>query len=319
MKRKIFIIEEYEIEKQTRVQQLISKIVQEGDINLLLRLKYYHTPLTSKLIDSIADTIKNVGKEQEFVVDIVLETDQWRNIKALHRKLNQYAISIELKVSDGLKTKEIIRYKDKLLLEKLLVACEDYTTFHQAFHRWKETGLSIDTVDYELAHKEYLDFFEEWIHDAKATWFIPFEDIISSMLTGISSGNCEYSSCMGKYLYLDKNDQVYFCAKKREHTQMYSLGEAMPESLYNEVYERALSMVIAKRNPCVENCQLFHLCRGGCAFLEKKPEVCEEYAKKISRMEDFIRKEIENAFADIENPCMRQLYLSFIAYGFRFQ
>ncbi|MBQ8233649.1 MAG: hypothetical protein IJZ34_17265 [Lachnospiraceae bacterium] len=318
MKRKTFIIEEYEIEIQETVQKLIAAIVKEGDIDLMIRLKYYHTPLTRRLIDSIADTIKAVGKEHEFVVDIVLETDQWKKIKQLRRKLNQYSISLDLKVSDGLQVKEIAHYKKKLLLDKIMLSCKDYDTFYQSYHRWKTAGLSIALEEYELTLKEYLQFFEEWIHDPKATWFVPFEDIISCMMTGVPAGICEHSSCMGKYLYLDQNKKVYFCAKKRENTQMYSLTENVPDLLYNEIYDNALGMAIEKRNQCAEECELFGLCRGGCPLDEKLAEACGEYIQKVSRIGEFIEKEIVNSFTDIENPCMRQFYLSLIAYGFRF-
>lgn len=316
MKRKIFIIEEYDLKKQADVQKMIADIVKEGEINLLLRLQFYHTKLTAGILDSIADTVKAVGKEQEFVVDLVLETDQWKNVKHLRKKLNQYSIRVELMVTESVNVKDIIRYKNKLVLEKLYVPCKDYQEFQQAYDKWKISELSIGSADYELTTKEYLDFFERWIHDAKATWFEPFEDIICSMMTGVPVSACEHNSCMGKYIYLDQKGFVYFCAKKLGNTQMYSVADRKPNLLYNEVYDNTLHVAIEKRKQCMESCEMFGLCRGGCPLEGKIQKNCMEYVQKVARIGEFIEKEIGNAFSEIENPCMRQLYLSLIAYGF---
>ena len=100
---------------------------------------------------------------------------------------------------------------------------------------------------------------------------------------------------------------------------MYSLHEKPTELLYNEIYDCVLSTAVAKRKQCMEGCQVFGLCRGGCPLVEHSPEHCGAYIQKVARIGAFIDKEIKTAFVDIENPCMRQFYLSLIAYGFRLE
>lgn len=317
MKQKTFIIEEYEEEQKTYVQESLLKMTEEGNTHLQLRLKYYQKPLTAKKLDCMADLIKEIGKKQEFTIDIVLETNQWARVKRLYKKLNQYSLRLELAVSDRVTTKAVARYAKKTQLEKLLITCEDYVSFQKAYQKWKTVGLTIEAVEYTFSVQEYQDFFDKWVHDAEAVWLTPFEDILYSMLTGISSGSCEHSSCMGKYLYLDAEGNVYFCARKKAAAKMYHIREQHQEALYNETYQIALQRAIEKRTQCMEQCTLFGMCRGGCPLTKPEPSFCAEYVQKLQHTERFLEKEIQNGFINMENPCLRKLYLTMIAYGFR--
>jgi len=135
MKQKTLIIEEYECSRQEKVQRLITDLVKEPDVNLNVRLVYDQVELTKQVLNSIADTIKAVGKQQEFLVDVVLVTHQWNNVKRLRKCLNQYAISVELQVSKQVKIAEVKKYTKKLLLEKILVSCENYQQFCEMYHK----------------------------------------------------------------------------------------------------------------------------------------------------------------------------------------
>lgn len=316
MKRKTLIIEEYDTDRQSRVQALISQYVKDGDVNLFLCLQYYRVPLRGKMLDSIADTLKAVGKTREFTVDVALRTDQWKAVKRLRKRLNRYAISVELKATPRLRIRELQRYKQKMILERLIVESGDCASFRQAYDQWKALGLPIRLEGCELTQPEYFAFFDAWIHDPKAAWFEPFEDIISGLLTGVPAGSCQHSSCMGKYLYLDEAENVYFCGQKKEAARMYSLRQGLPEPLYQECYGAALRTAIERRTECMDSCQLFGLCKGGCPLAAKTTEACAEYEQKISKIGAFLQEGMADAFTGIENPCVRQMYLSLIAYGF---
>lgn len=274
--------------------------------------------LTKGCLNSFADTVKAVGKEHEFLVSITIETHQWKNIKRLRKCLNQYAMNIDLKVQEGIKVSEVKKYTKKVLLEKVILSCRDYLQFCEKYHVWKKTGVSVQLEGYELSIDEYLNFFEMWIHDAEAVWFVPFEDMANSILTGVHVENCENNSCMGKYLYLDKQDNVYFCSKKPEVSKMYCLKQENPKDIYNEVYNNTLHTAIEKRTECQNECEIFGFCRGACPLKERKKEACMALMQKVACWGTFLEKEARNAFVEIENPCMRQLYLSLSAYGFNF-
>lgn len=318
MKQRTLIIEEYEFTKQEYLREVISRMVQDKDVDLSVRLKYYQVPITRKLLNSVVDTIKDIGKNREFFVEIILETDQWKNIKHLYKVLNQYAVSVELLVSEKLKRSEVKKYTKKVLLEKLILSCNNYSTFYQLYQYWKEVGLSIKLEGYRLSENEYFEFWEEWIHDSSAVWFLAFENLLSSRLIGKLVDCCEYSSCMGKYLYIDKDENVYFCEQKKEKSKMYSLKNGIPKYIFNTVYDRVLDAAVEKRSKCKETCSVFPLCRGGCPLDEQKMNCTQEYLKKVVHMDEFLGKELINGFANIENPCFRQFYLSLIAYGYNY-
>lgn len=318
MKKKEFIIEEYCIKQQDQIKKLLTELTKEENVYLSVRLRYYEAPFEKKTLDNIADTIKAIGKEQEFVTDIVLETNQWKQIKKLRKRLNQYGMNVELEVSDKLQLKEIMRYRTKLLLEKIILPVNNYNDFLSAYHKWKALGLTIRLKEMILSQKEYLEFWEEWVHDESAAWFEPYENMLLSMLTGMPGNECEHSSCMGKILYLDRDENLYFCARKNAAAKMCSLKEKMPDLVYNEIYDKVLASAVEKRHKCTKECQMFRMCRGGCPFSAGQETFCADYVQKVSHIGAFIERKIEKHFSDVENPRLRQLYLSLIAYGFRF-
>ena len=99
---------------------------------------------------------------------------------------------------------------------------------------------------------------------------------------------------------------------------MYCLKQENPKDIYNEVYNNTLHTAIEKRTECQNECEIFGFCRGACPLKERKQETCMALMQKVACWGTFLEKEARNAFVEIENPCMRQLYLSLIAYGFDF-
>lgn len=316
MKRKIFIIEEYEKGREREVRQLLWGFLSEGEINLLIRMKYERKALSKESIESMAEVIRSLGKEKEFTVDLELVTDQWDLVRKNRKILNQYSIRVELRVRNDQKRKEVDRYKEKLLLERICIVSEEYPLFLKLYEEWKNLKIPICS-EYELTTAEYLEFFQTWLRDNDAVWYTPFEDIFVCLLTGNSSSDCVHQSCMGKYLYLDDENYVYFCAQKRAAAKMYLLSEGITENLYNDVYDQWLNRAVEKRNHCLEECGAYSLCKGGCVLEEKTSRYCAEFAQKIACAAQVLERELESAFLNVENACLRQLYLSLVAYGFQ--
>lgn len=317
MKRKIFIIEEYEKEREREVRSLLQGLLQEEELNLLIRMKYERKSLSKESLESMAEVLRSLGKEKEFIVDLEVVTDQWNLVRKNRKILNQYSIRVELKVCNEKELKQVDRYKEKLLLEKICISSEDYPSFLKLYDKWKKIKIPVCS-EYELTIEEYLEFFQYWIRDREAVWYAPFEDLLISLLTGNPSNDCVHNSCMGKYLYLDEEHQVYFCAKKDPCTKMYRQSSGNIENLYNDAYDRYLKCAVEKRNACLKECDAYSLCKGGCVLKEKNAQYCTEFAQKVSCAAQFLEHEMKSAFVNVENVCIRQLYLSLIAYGFRY-
>lgn len=315
MKQKELVLEEYELNKADRVEELLTKFTAGGGIGLVLRLRYYRTPLEGKYLDSLAHMLNKLGRQQEFLVDMVVETNQWKRVKSLYRKLNQFSVRAEVEVNEKDRVKELEKYKNKMLLDRVLVRADSYEAFRLAFDKWKKAGLSIGLVGYELTQEEFFDWFQLWIHDPEAVWFGPFEGLLQSAFMGSTTVSCEHSSCLGKRLCVAEDNSVYFCSKKLDGTFMYQLMDELPENLYNQVYGEVLNKAIEKRKACMEGCGLFGMCKGGC-IMEQDGDYCRKYQEKAAFLMSFLEKNAPDVFAGIENPCIRQLYLSLVAYGY---
>lgn len=319
MREKTLIIEEYEEKRQEKFRQILSRMVRDEQVNLTVRLVYHRVEITRKILDSIADTIKSVGKEREFMIEVILETDQWKRLKRLYKVLNQYGITVELCGSDSINIMQLKKYKRKMLLERVILHSESYEDFHSQYEKWKIAEIPIQLKGYTLSSTEYREFFEEWVYDAHAVWFFPFEDTISSILTGVTTESCEHNSCMGKYIHLDEKDRVSFCKKGLEPTKLYVLDETKEGPLFeHEIYQNVLGDAIEKRARCQKECQMFGLCRGGCPLESADTSTCNAYIEKIAYTGRFLEQEGKTAFVHVENPCLRQLCLSLLAYGFDF-
>ena len=98
--------------------------------------------------------------------------------------------------------------------------------------------------------------------------------------------NCNHTSCLGKNLYISKNQEISFCPK---HIKESKLGTI--ENITNkEKFENALKEMIEKRNKCKQKCEIYEICQGGCVF-EKN---CEEYKKNQQKVIKELNQIMEN-------------------------
>jgi radical SAM protein with 4Fe4S-binding SPASM domain len=260
--------------------------------------------------------MKAIGEKYEFTLLVSVETDQWERIRGLRKILNRYGFEVRLLVSDSINAELVKKYNRKLLLEQIILGADNFEDLRAEYHRWKGVGITVSAESYELTEEEYRQFFSEWISDEDGVWFLPFRNIFSSLLMGVSVEDCEHSSCLGKYLYVDEAGSVYFCRKKKSESVMYRIAEQQEGQLYRGSYEDTLGACIKARKECRDNCGKFNICHGGCPLNPRKNTMCTAYRNLIPELVDFIQKEIGNYFSDLKNPCLRQLYLSMIAYGY---
>ena len=76
---------------------------------------------------------------------------------------------------------------------------------------------------------------------------------------------CEFSSCLGKTLYIAKDGSVSFCKAYPKNTYMGKAGE-LTELFHTPQFEEALKVMIAKRGKCSNTCIHYQGCMGGCVF-----------------------------------------------------
>jgi radical SAM protein with 4Fe4S-binding SPASM domain len=115
---------------------------------------------------------------------------------------------------------------------------------------------------------------------------------------GIASGkpvqNCEFSSCLGKNLYISHDGVASFCPHRITETKMCNIYKT-DNVFSNEVFINVLKESIAQRYACA-NCLFRQKCNGYCAL-----ENCSVFKNKF-----------ETAYADIQNIIMQKEKLSTI-------
>lgn len=322
MKQKTLILEEYQPDRQKEAGRLLRLLAAEEETSVMVILRYLQTPPDKEKVLSIAELMKTVGREREFTADVILETNQWKAVRRLKKTLNRFSIRIRLWVTKELKPKELVKYKERMLLDTLVLPCQDFAQFHGAYEKWKQVGLMLGTEPYRLGGEDFselfLEFFNEWLQDSEAVWLEELEDMSGSLLTGLPTSDCRYSSCLGKYLYLDADGRVYFCREKRRETCL-GRAEELSEQLFDkDSYQRVLEGAIRQRRSCGESCGIYSFCKGGCPLEERADLRCQELHRQLGIIREVLEKELPTAFENIENRCLRQLCLSLVAYGFDF-
>lgn len=76
---------------------------------------------------------------------------------------------------------------------------------------------------------------------------------------------CEFSSCLGKTLYIAKDGSVSFCSAHPKNTYMGKVGE-LTELFHTPQFAEALNVMIARRGKCSTSCIHYQGCMGGCVF-----------------------------------------------------
>ena len=94
---------------------------------------------------------------------------------------------------------------------------------------------------------------------------------------------CKFGSCLGNILYVDANENVYFCPW---HTESSAVGTLNDKINYfnNETATSVLRGAIAKRKKCKADCEYFEYCNGGCPL----EDGCLGFPEIFSKNKSFI-------------------------------
>lgn len=316
VKEKYLVIEEYQPQRRREVTRLLEQYLDNRNLHLTVRWRFFHVRLNRKLLDQIAAILYQQGIKKEFSVCCIVETGQWKEVHRLRRILNRYGFEVVLTASSSLTEKIVKKAGQKLLLEELRITGEDYKSLQKEYERYKRAGILISFDESRISSSEYTAWFQSWSSDKDACWLLPFREIIGYLFTGTWMETCEHDSCLGKYLCLDEDGTRYFCRYRLEGSRMSDTCQTAEEKLYDENYNYILKHAVENRRQCQAQCSDFEGCRGGCPLKLSAKEQCLEYQKKVSDIRSFLLKHSENYFADIANPLIRQLYLSTVAFGF---
>ena len=113
----------------------------------------------------------------------------------------------------------------------------------------------------------FVEFFKYWVFDTDCNINVSTCMNFANLIINEYSGICTHSSCLKKWLCLDSNGHIYPC--DRLCLNEYDLGyvpemNVIDEAFENEKFIKLLKKNILRRQTCIETCEYFKNCYGGC-------------------------------------------------------
>ena len=108
--------------------------------------------------------------------------------------------------------------------------------------------------------------FDYWLYDKNGVGVKEFRTYVSMALGGCEKV-CTNSSCLGKWLSISADGSLCNCG--RYLVKEYPYGniddiQSISEAFRSEGFKAMLRGSIARRKKCMETCQYFQYCEGGC-------------------------------------------------------
>lgn len=115
--------------------------------------------------------------------------------------------------------------------------------------------------------KNFNNFFKYWAFDLNCNINVSTCIDYANLIINQYSGICTHNSCLKKWLCLDSNGHLYPC--DRLCLNEYDLGDILnmntiDEAFENENFINLLKKNILRRQECIEYCEYFKNCYGGC-------------------------------------------------------
>lgn len=99
--------------------------------------------------------------------------------------------------------------------------------------------------------------------------------------------DCKFTSCLGKNVYLDKKDKLYFCENNTEDSYLGNLN-SITNLWNNKTFTSVLKKAIKSRESCKSNCGYFEHCHGGCTLMNNCQDYKEQFTNAFTSIEDRI-------------------------------
>lgn len=104
---------------------------------------------------------------------------------------------------------------------------------------------------------------------------------------------CNYSSCLGKRFFIDKEGNISFCYKKESNIGNVINKELTELISKSELFKSLLLKSINRRKECKEKCSYFSLCKGGCILEDRQ---CNEFISLIGKEKEELKGIIDSSF-----------------------
>lgn len=156
------------------------------------------------------------------------------------------------------------------------------------------------------------------------------ERVLEALITNIFGRRdcvCTYSGCLGRYLSVSPNGNFYPC--DRWYPERYNLGnlkdfDSITDAFLSDGYTRLIQDRSDRRTYCMENCELFEHCAGGCnanAILTGDgvanvvdPAWCRVYKEAFwhtfNRIKDLTDEDFEKLNPSVRRVLYRMNYVS---------
>jgi len=121
-------------------------------------------------------------------------------------------------------------------------------------------------MDVEKYVKNMCDLFDYWLEDKNCNIVVdPFDEYVK-LACGVAKC-CSHSSCLFRWMSIDSNGDITPCG--RNYTYKYSMGNVkqytnLKDAFSSQGYQTLLNETVSRRNKCIENCDLYSFCKGGC-------------------------------------------------------
>lgn len=123
--------------------------------------------------------------------------------------------------------------------------------------------------DTDIYIKGCIDAFDEWLFDKDAEVpLLPYYLYVLNALGKPAFADCPHTSCMGRWLCVYPNGDLYPCAKGCP--SKYRMGnvseiESISDAFSTDGFADILEGTVARRNEC-SSCEIYRYCAGGCSI-----------------------------------------------------
>ncbi len=130
-----------------------------------------------------------------------------------------------------------------------------------------QDDLVLDPDDYI---RNSIELFDRWIHDSEVKIpVLPFFPYIITVLDGFPNiSDCPHASCLGKWICLYPNGDVYPCGKAcPKNFRLGNINEvdSISELFESDGFRNILLGSIQRRKKCA-SCEIYDYCNGGCSI-----------------------------------------------------
>ena len=171
-------------------------------------------------------------------------------------------------------------------------------------------------VSRQIYADEMIRLFEYWVNDAECSIHVnPFENLIYAYFKQ-EFRVCTFGSCLSHWLCIEPTGDIYPCDKS--FNDSYCLGNIETiekiEDIYNSKgFQLILKQSISRREKCINNCQWFKYCHGGCNHdacvggdISKNDHYyCLLYKDFFAYIDQYVKPKVEEK--KIANPILRTL------------